>query len=56
MNKEALESIKTQCQAAADAFARLQDAHHHIPHEQLEFNYAVLLALKGVYESISSLE
>lgn len=52
MNTEALEALKTQCQSAADAFQRLQANHDGLPHEQLEFNYAVLLALKAVYESM----
>ncbi|HVA28248.1 MAG TPA: hypothetical protein VNF68_08715 [Candidatus Baltobacteraceae bacterium] len=50
MNTEALAALKSQCQTAADAFQRLQSHHDGIPHEQLEFNHAVLLALKAVYE------
>lgn len=52
MNTEALEALKTQCQAAANAFQRLQANHEGLPHEQLDFNYAVLLALKAVYENV----
>ncbi len=54
MNTEALEALKLQCQVAADAFQRLQENHNGVPHEQLEFNYATLLALKAVYESMAS--
>ena len=50
MNTQALAELKNQCQLAADAFQRIQASHDGIPHEQLEFNYAVLLALKAVYE------
>jgi hypothetical protein len=53
MNTEALESLKTRCQSAADAFQRLQANHENLPHEQLEFNYEVLLALKAIYETIA---
>lgn len=56
MNKETLEELKRQCQSAADAFQRLQANHDGLPHEQLDFNYAVLLALKAVYETISNAE
>lgn len=56
MNTEALEQLKAQCQSAASAFQRLQEHHDGMPHEQLEFNYAVLLALKAVYDSIITTE
>lgn len=49
---ESLQAVKTQCRAAADAFQRLQAQHPHLPEEQMEFNYAVLLALKGLYEVV----
>ncbi len=55
MNTEALDAAKTQCQAAANAFQRLQHDHTNVSAEQLEFNYAVLLALKGLYEAVESL-
>lgn len=48
--EEALAELRRHCQSAADAFQRLQEAHDGIPHEQLEFNYVVLLALKAVYD------
>jgi len=51
---ESLQAVKTQCQAAADAFQRLQGQHPHLPEGQMEFNYAVLLALKGLYEAVES--
>ena len=52
MNVQPLQTVKAQCQAAADAFQRLQSNHADLPHEQMEFNYAVLLALKAVYETL----
>ena len=51
---ESLQAVKTQCQAAANAFQRLQGQHPHLPDEQMEFNYAVLLALKGLYEVLEA--
>ena len=51
---ESLQAVKTQCQAAANAFQRLQGQHPHLPEGQMEFNYAVLLALKGLYEVVES--
>lgn len=53
MNTEAIEELKKHCQSAADAFQRLQAHHDDLPHEQLEFNYAVLLALKAMHDSIA---
>ena len=53
-DREALQAVKTQCQAVANAFQRLQGQHPHLPDEQMEFNYAVLLALKGLYEVLEA--
>jgi len=52
MNNESLQAVKSQCQAAADAFQQLQGQHPHAPEAQMKFNYAVLLALKGLYEAV----
>jgi hypothetical protein len=52
---ELLQAVKTQCQAAANAFQRLSGQHPHVPEAQMEFNYAVLLALKGLYEAVEAL-
>jgi hypothetical protein len=52
MNAQALEELKARCQSAASAFQQLQANHTGLPHEQMEFNYAVLLALKAVYDSV----
>lgn len=54
MSNESLQTVKAQCQAAADAFQRLQHKHEELPQEQIEFNYAVLLALKGLYDAIEA--
>lgn len=53
---EALQSVKTHCQAAAEAFSRLQAHEDNAPHDQLAFNYAVMLALKGLYDAIEAIE
>ncbi len=53
MNTEALVAAKQQCQVAAQSFVRLQEVHG-VPPEQLAFNHAVLLALKGLYEAVES--
>jgi hypothetical protein len=54
MNTEALAAAKQQCQVAAQSFVHLQELGHGVPPEQLAFNHAVLLALKGLYEAIES--
>ncbi|HTC30888.1 MAG TPA: hypothetical protein VK702_09150 [Candidatus Acidoferrum sp.] len=54
MNTEALAAAKQQCQLAAQSFVSLQDLEHGVPPEQLAFNHAVLLALKGLYEAVES--
>ncbi len=54
MNTEALAAAKQQCQLAAQSFVRLQELGHEVPAEQLAFNHAVLLALKGFYEAIEA--
>lgn len=53
--RESLQAVKTQCRAAADAFQRLRDQDLDLPGEQTEFNYAVLLALKGLYDAVEAL-
>ncbi len=53
MNTEALAAAKQQCQIAAQSFMQLQGLDHGaLPEQQLAFNHAVLLALKGLYEAI----
>lgn len=54
MNIEALAAAKQQCQVAAQSFMRLQEHDHGTLPEQLAFNHAVLLALKGLYEAVES--
>jgi hypothetical protein len=54
MNTEALASAKAQCQAAAHSFVHMQEMGDRIPSEQLAFNHAILLALKGLYEALES--
>jgi hypothetical protein len=54
MNTEALAAAKQQCQLAAQSFVALQELGHSVPAEQLAFNHAVLLALKGLYEAVES--
>ena len=54
MNSEALEALKKHAQSAAEAFGRLQANHDGVPHEQLDFNYAVLLALKAVHDALAA--
>ena len=54
MNSEALATAKQQCQVAAQSFMRLQELGHDVPADQLAFNRAVLLALKGLYEAVES--
>ena len=56
MTTEALEQLKAHCQSAASALQRLQEHHDGLPHEQLQFNYSVLLALKAVYDSVTTSE
>jgi hypothetical protein len=55
MNNESLQAVKTQCQAAANAFQQLQGEHPHPPEAQMDFNYAVLLALKGLYDAVEAI-
>ncbi|HEV7179342.1 MAG TPA: hypothetical protein VGN11_05695 [Candidatus Baltobacteraceae bacterium] len=53
MNAEALASAKAQCQLAAEQFMAMEElGHAAVPAEQIAFNRAVLLALKGLYEAI----
>jgi len=40
---------------AANAFHQLHGQHPHVPGARMEFNYAVLLALKGLYEAVETL-
>jgi hypothetical protein len=54
MNTEALAAAKQQCQVAAQSFMRLQEHGHDVSADQLAFNHAVLLALKGLYEAVES--
>jgi hypothetical protein len=54
MNTEALAAAKQQSQVAYQSFVRLQELDHGLPPEQLAFNHAVLLALKGLYEAVES--
>ena len=55
MNTEALAAAKQQCQIAAQSFMQLQGLDHGtLPEQQLAFNHAVLLALKGLYEAVES--
>jgi hypothetical protein len=54
MNTQALAAAKQQCQVAAQSFVRLQELGHEMPADQLAFNHAVLLALKGLYEAVES--
>ena len=56
MNNEALKALKKHSQSAADAFQRLQAGHDGLPHEQLDFNYAVLLALKAAHDALAAPE
>ena len=50
-----IEAVKTQCQEAAAAFQMLQVEHPHPSAAQMEFNYAVLLALKALYEAVDAI-